>query len=221
MSEQFPKLSKLLEQQFQQGAEKPQSPLGSLFSLYQPPLGNANNPWPQAINAIANLPVKRKVFVSYHHKGDQFWYNEFIRLFGGKYDILFDNSLQRKIDSDNTDYVDRQIREKHIVGTSITIVLCGAETGKRKYVDWEINSTLHHGHALLGICLPTNPVTIEQKHMTPNRYYTQWANGYAHWIHWTTDPVILKYAIENAITRSTQKSLIDNTALKMTRNLPS
>lgn len=179
----------------------------------QPLQNNIGDALLEMSKAMSKIPAKRKVFVSYHHKGDQRWYDEFSRLFCDTYEVFYDNSLQRKIDSDNTDYVDRQIREKNIIGTSITIVLCGAETSKRKYVDWEINSTLHHKHALLGICLPTNKNSI-----VPSRYYSNWQTGYAHWINWTADQVVLRYAIENAIIRSINKSLIDNSAIKMIRN---
>jgi len=68
-------------------------------------------------------PVKRKVFISYHHTNDQYYYNEFSRLFSQTFDIFHDNSLDRKIDSTNAVYVNRKIREDHIVGSSITIVL--------------------------------------------------------------------------------------------------
>ncbi len=87
--------------------------------------------------------TRRKVFISYHHRGDQEWSNRFTKLFAEHYEIFYDNSLDGRIRSDDPEYIHRAIREDHIVGSSITIVLCGAETWKRKYVDWEIHSTLH------------------------------------------------------------------------------
>lgn len=171
-------------------------------------------------DVLRQLTTKRRVFVSYHHANDQWYYDRFNGLFSGTYDILYDNSVQRKYDSENTDYVDRCIREEHIKGTSITIVLCGAETWKRKYVDWEIYATLHHQHALLGVKLPTALVTPDFKAVVPGRFHTNLQKGYAHWIDWTEDAGILKTAIEVAITRSRSKHLIDNNALKLSRNRP-
>ena len=84
------------------------------------------------------LYSKRRVFVSYHHDSDQWYYNEFSGFFAEEYEAIQDNSLDRLIDSYNTDYVIRRIRENHITGTSCTIVLCGPQTRWRKYVDWEI-----------------------------------------------------------------------------------
>jgi len=169
---------------------------------------------------LKNLPVKRKVFVSYHHGNDQYWYDRFSVLFGDTYDIVYDNSLERRIDSDDTAYVDRRIRENYIVGTSITVVLCGAETWKRKYLDWETYATLYCEHALLGICLPTALDTIDGKKRAPDRFVDNWNTGYAHWMHWSEDPIVVKTAIEEAVRKSASKQLINNSRLKFTRNLP-
>ncbi|HOP81030.1 MAG TPA: TIR domain-containing protein, partial [Armatimonadota bacterium] len=139
---------------------------------------------------LKNLVAKRKVFVSYHHGNDQYWYDRFSGLFSDTYDIVYNKSLERRIDSDDPAYVDRRIRENYIVGTSITIVLCGAETWKRKYVDWEIYATLYCEHALLGICLPTALDTGNGKR-APDRFVENWKTGYAHWMHWSEDPIIL------------------------------
>jgi len=46
-------------------------------------------------------------------------------------DIFTDKSLERRIDSEDADYLRRTIRENNISGSSLTIVLCGAETWKR------------------------------------------------------------------------------------------
>ena len=71
--------------------------------------------------------VKRKVFVSYHHRGDQAYYDAFSQAFHDTYEVITDNSLEREVDSDNVDYVMRRIRENHITGSSCTIVLVGGE----------------------------------------------------------------------------------------------
>ena len=82
--------------------------------------------------------IRRKVFVSYHHDLDQAYYDRFSALFCGVYDILQDRSLDRRIGSEEAEYVMRRIREDYLRGSSVTIVLCGRETPWRKYVDWEI-----------------------------------------------------------------------------------
>lgn len=163
--------------------------------------------------------TKRKVFISYHHRGDQKWFDEFTRLFSERYEIFFDNSLDGRIRSDDPEYINRKIREENIFGTSITMVLCGEETGKRKYVDWEIHSTLHHGHALMGIALPTATRGDQNRIIVPDRLRENIESGYAHWVSWNTDPQTLQMAIENAIQRSEDKSKVRNDREKMQRNL--
>ena len=125
----------------------------------------------------------------------------------------------RMMDSDDPDYINRKIREDYIYGSSITIVLCGSETHKRRFVDWEIYSTLHYEHALLGILLPTALKTIDSKVIVPFRLHHNLQSGYAYHIDWPTNAEGLKTAIETAIERSQLTKSIDNSAPKMTRNL--
>lgn len=164
-------------------------------------------------------PPKRKVFVSYHHELDQGWYDEFDRKFCGSLDLLTNRSLQEPVDSDKLDYVHRAIREKNMSGTSITIVLCGAETWKRKCVDWEIGSTLNMDHALLGIGLPTVARQGAGGAHVPDRLLVNYQSGYAPWLSCPFDGNQLLAAIEDAITRSRICSC-DNSLRFMTRNRP-
>jgi len=157
--------------------------------------------------------------VSYHHGGDQHYYEAFSAQFHDYYDVVYDNSLDRVIDSENTDYVLQRIRDDFITGTSCTIVLVGAETHRRKYVDWEIKATLDKEHALIGLCLPTARMTADNKAIVPDRLYDNIASNFALWVNWgqTADNVgaLQKYVAE-ARNRST--SLINNSREKMARN---
>ena len=163
-------------------------------------------------------PAKRKVFISYHHGEDQKWFDYFTALFGDLFAIFYDQSLDGSIRSNDPEYVNRTIREDFIDGSSITIVLCGSLTGKRKYVDWEIHSTLHRRHALLGIALPTAVVAANGRIVVPDRLHANLQSGYAYWMQWTEDPGTLHGGIETAIQRSANSGLIDNSQPKMTRN---
>ena len=78
-------------------------------------------------------------------------------VFADDYEVIQDNSVEREIDSNDAEYVTRRIREDFITGSSCTVVLCGAETPQRKFVDWEIKATLDKEHGLIGINLPTIP----------------------------------------------------------------
>jgi hypothetical protein len=167
--------------------------------------------------AALNAPKRRKVFVSYHHGGDQWFYDEFSRVFHDRWETLFDNSLERQIDSDDTRYVMQRIRDNHITGTSCTIVLIGAKTHERKYVDWEIKATLDKQHGLLGVVLPNHSKTHDGKIIVPDRFCSNVNSGFAaylHWAHLTED--VLKSAVDVAAAKPT--TLIDNTWPMKSRN---
>lgn len=167
--------------------------------------------------------TKRKVFVSYHHAGDQSYCDWFRTNLGEELDLFTDRSLDEPVRSNDAEYINRRIREDYILGSSATIVLCGSETYKRKYVDWEIHSTLHYKHALLGIALPTAVRGNENKIIVPNRLHENIQSGYAHWVNWDQNwllyPSSLKTALDVAIQRSSNTHLIRNSPEKMARNL--
>jgi len=162
-------------------------------------------------------PVRRKIFVSYHHGGDQGYYDAFSKAFHDQYEAVFDNSLERAYDSDDVTYVMRRIRENHIHGTSCTIVLCGAQTADRKYVDWELKATLDKEHGVVGLQLPSLPVAPNGTVRVPERLAENISSGYAVWTHWnqlTLDN--LNSAVEMAISR--ERWRISNTRAMRQRN---
>jgi hypothetical protein len=170
-----------------------------------------------AILAALNKPPRRKVFVSYHHGVDQAYYNEFSRFFHDQFEAVFDNSLERRIDSENVDYVMQRIRDNHVTGTSCTIVLIGAQSHLRKYVDWEIKATLAKQHGLIGIALPAHALSQYGKVLVPDRYADNYNSGYAVWTHWNGLTVQrFTHLLETAIAKP--KVLIDNSRAMRQRN---
>lgn len=174
-------------------------------------------------NSLAGLaaalykPPRRKVFISYHHGGDQAYYNEFSTFFHDQFEAVFDNSLERKIDSDNVDYVMQRIRDNHLTGTSCTILLIGAQTYQRKYVDWEIKATLAKQHGLLGIVLPTHVQNQSGQIVVPDRFNDNANSGYAVWTHWQGLTVQgFTQLLETAIAKP--RALIDNSRAMRQRN---
>lgn len=147
--------------------------------------GYYGNPNMNSLAALMKPPTRRKIFVSYHHGGDQAHYDEFSRFFHDQYETIRDNSLDRLIQSDDTEYVMRQIREQYLTGTSCTIVLIGAKSHERKYLDWEIKATLDKCHGLVGIVLPTHVKNPLGEIVVPDRFLDNHKSGYAVWAHWT------------------------------------
>lgn len=167
---------------------------------------------------LYNPRTRRKVFVSYHHHGDQHFYDAFANHFGERLELFYDNSLERRIDSNDVTYIMRRIRENHLHGSSCTIVLCGRETYRRKYVDWEIQASLAQQMGVVGIMLPTIE-WIGQGTNKPSRLQRNLDTGYAKWISWETivsQPDKLIEAIE--LANASPKGLIINSAERMLRN---
>ena len=104
---------------------------------------------------------RHKVFISYHHEDDQEWKDRFVR-------IMSDRIVDRSVDIGDivgnnppTEDTLRRIREEHIADATVTVVLIGRRTWQRKYVDWEIGTTLRDTHTnprcgLVGILLPSH-----------------------------------------------------------------
>lgn len=183
---------------------------------------NPTNP-PTLADLMASLSsVKRKVFVSYHHI-DQLAVNSFRTVFGGFLEVFGDKSLTTAFNSTNTEYVYRKIRENHIHGSSVTIVVIGNETWKRKYVDWEINATLLKDHALLGVLIPGITHTVYAdgipRRRIPQRLFDNHESGYAHIIEWPSTATELTNAINHAVNLSKVNSRLKNNSTPlMTRN---
>ncbi len=117
-----------------------------------------------------------------------------------------------------TETIREKIRDEFISKATVTMVLIGKGTWRRKHVDWEIGSSLintrQNGRTgLLGIILPTyycsiflnseptengdyyNPNTI------PPRLYDNIRCGYAKIYSWPSDPSAVKTWIHDAFKR--------------------
>lgn len=113
---------------------------------------------------------RHNVFVSYHHENDQGCRNGFERLFAGSYDIMISKSVQTGDINPNmsTDGIRQKIRDEYLRDSTVTFVLIGAETWKRKHVDWEIGSSIRQTKnnprsGLIGIFLPDHPRLRKKK----------------------------------------------------------
>ncbi len=87
-----------------------------------------------------------KVFISYHHENDQYYKNALVE-FGYQHSIFIDVSVDT---GDIPDYLDDQrireiIRDEYLRDSTVTIVLVGTDTKRRKHVDWEIYSSMYNG----------------------------------------------------------------------------
>lgn len=184
--------------------------------------------------------IRHKVFISYHHtEKDEFYKLEFERK---TQDIIISQAVQfGDYSTDLSDeYVKRLIREDKISNSTVVIVLIGAETYKRKHVDWEIYAGLTDkakGHSgLIGILLPTYYSSFENynlagkgfnKDTLPARFYDNLKTGYAKLYTWQEAfqrVNFRNYNIQNWIEdafwrKDNQPDKINNSRLQLEYNL--
>lgn len=175
--------------------------------------------------------TRRKCFISYHHS-DQDEVDEFVRTFDHDRDVFIARGLGKEmsddiINSDNTDYVMSRIRELYLKDSTVTLVMMGKCTWARRYVDWEIQSSLRSGdtvtpNGILAIKLPSYPKTTGQY---PNRLNSNLKQDdsqedcYARWIEYPARKDTLTNSIEAAFQRRTShKKWIENPRDKFSYN---
>lgn len=98
--------------------------------------------------------MARRTFFSFHFERDHWragqirnsWVTKPDREDAGFWDAATWEEVKKK----NDEEIKKWIR-KQLDGTSVTVVLIGAETNSRKYVDYEIEQSVEKGNGLLGI----------------------------------------------------------------------
>ena len=165
-----------------------------------------------------------KVFVSYYHDEDQEYKDKFEKMCR---DVIVSKSIQSgDIDTDtNTERVMQRIRDEYLKDSTVTVVLIGQHTWQRKYVDWEIYSSLRLTPSklrsgLLVILLPTrqdyNKAEYDYCTVPPRLYYNNLKNNnpepYAYVYQWTNKPSDIQNWIEKAY--SVRDTYIPNLSLE-------
>lgn len=172
----------------------------------------------------STLVSKHKTFISFHHADDM--YKEFLETERSEQADGFISKSVKDGDINpyfSTDYIRQLIRDDFISEATVTLVLVGQGTWRRKYIDWEIASSIratknNSRTGLLGILLPTyssslpygmntsvlkytengiayNPYTI------PPRLYDNIECGFAKIYSWPTSPNDLCQWIDEAFQR--------------------
>lgn len=155
------------------------------------------------------------VFVSYHHANDQSR-ADYLRDTYGSDNTLIDRSLADAYDDKTDDEILALIRTNHLKNSTVTIVLIGSETAKRKWVDWEIYSSLRsYGdrtrNGLLAIYLPTAGET-------PARLQDNLDSGYAVSMKWENISWQLSSKIDEAFNNRDKTDLVSNCRPRRKRN---
>ncbi|MHB1675536.1 MAG: TIR domain-containing protein [Acidobacteriaceae bacterium] len=188
-------------------------------------------------------PVKRHVFISSFH-ADQHEVDSFIFRWGTLESVFTPKALctfynDDLINSNNPEYVMGEIRRRYLLDSSVTILLIGKCTHSRRYVDWELKSSLRCGenvpNGLLAFVLPSaippthgpfGPLEWGQRAwpQLPERLAANWNfndqnNCYARYFVMPTSAEELRQHIEAAVwNRMGRAHLIKNDATMMKYN---
>lgn len=174
---------------------------------------------------------KHRVFVSYYHREDQVYRERFEGLFSDFHGIMVSESVEiGDIDPNlKTETIRQKIRDKYLRDSTVTVVLVGAHTWQRKFVDWEIGSSIRHTEynrrsGLLGILLPTYPRPPDNPnkyyiHTIPPRLHDNIECGYAKIYAWNEDPSTVQSWIHDAfLLRRSAEILPDNSRDSFAKN---
>ncbi len=126
---------------------------------------------------------KRRLFVSFDHD-DTDQVNGFL----GLRQVIdgfefFNHKLDRRINSTDSEYVGRVIRDEYITPASVTVVLIGNRTAQSDWVKWEISESRRLGKGILGIRLKDTNGPIPQG--IPSNAVGDWQpDKFTGWIEW-------------------------------------
>lgn len=176
----------------------------------------------------ADSPVRHKCFLSYHAV-DAEEVLAFVESFG---DYFIPRAIgvseeDPVIESDDKDYIMDRIRSKCLADSTVTIVMVGKCTWARKFVDWEVYSSLRKDkvnrlNGLMAIQLPSgkaaggslpprlsdNVIRVDGKDVGYARYYAYPSSGSA-----------LRNFIQDAFdARQTRDGLIHNSRARKINN---
>lgn len=173
-------------------------------------------------------PTRHKCFVSYH-VDDADEVTRFLERFGHVFipRVIGVTAEDDFVNSDDTDYVMDQISERYLRDSTVSIVMVGQCTWSRRFVDWEIYSSLRPTSArsrngLMAITLPSVANLAGRKpplRVDDNIAGTDGTEGYARWWKYPTSAQQLRRNIETVFGyRTSRAELVDNSRARRLRN---
>lgn len=162
-------------------------------------------------------PARHKCFISYH-AADVDEVTKFIDEFGTEFIAKTVGVTDEDdfIDSQNSDYIMDQIRTRYLGDSTVTIALMGKCTWARRYVDWEIYSSLRDSklskvNGLLAIQLPSGGKLQARINDNVQRNESSMDIGYARWHAYPGSKSELRSLISDAFdARTSRRHLINN-----------
>jgi len=173
--------------------------------------------------------TRHKVFVSYH-AADTDEVKQFLDDFGTEFIAKTVGVTDEDdfIDSEDTGYIMDKIRTKYLGDSSVTLILVGSCTWARRYVDWEVYSSLRSSkhskvNGLLAVQLPSVSGKSVGLQARVNDNIVRDADGkdigYARYHTYPSSKASLRSWIEDAYrARTARASLINNTRARRLRS---
>lgn len=174
----------------------------------------------------ASTPVRHKCFVSFHTP-DIDAVTEFVETYNDVFiprviGVSDSDQFKDPVTSEDEEYIKSQIGAKYLSDSTVTILYVGRCAWARKYIDWELSSSLRNDpvnkrNGLLAIT-PADRST----NSLPSRFadnFTSDDSKYARYYYYPTGAASLRSWIEDAFqAREGRHQLIDNTRALRTYN---
>lgn len=162
--------------------------------------------------------VRHKCFISYHG-ADIDGVTDFVERFNDVFiprvvGVSDSDHFKDPVSSQDEDYIKAAIGSKYLSDSTVTVLYVGRCAWSRKYVDWELSSSLRNDplnkrNGLMAITPPDRSTNT-----LPARFADNWAKDdsrYARYYYYPTTAVALRGWIEDAFrARDTRATLIDN-----------
>jgi hypothetical protein len=136
---------------------------------------------PEGSRTAAASPVRHKVFVSYHAVDAQ----EVLKFVENNTDVFIPRAIGMEedgsdiIDSTDVAYIRQAIKSRYLRDSTVTLVAIGSCTWARKFVDWEIYSSLRSDPKPSGLLAVQLPSIEGSKPPIPERLSKNVSSGYA------------------------------------------
>ncbi len=180
-----------------------------------------------ATRAGTARPVRHKCFIT-HHGADIDAVSAFVETYAEVFiprviGVSDSDHFQDPVSSRDEEYIKSQIGSKYLSESTVTILFVGQCTWARKFVDWELSSTLKDGtvNKRNGLMAITPPDRFENT--LPTRFSDNWSGSekYARYYYYPTSAGELRSWIEDAYqARTSRAHLINNSRALRRINTP-
>lgn len=163
-------------------------------------------------------PVRHKCFITYHG-ADIDAVTTFVEAFNDVFiprvvGVSQSDEFKDPISSDDEDYIKSQIGAKYLSDSTVTILYVGNCTWSRKFVDWELSSTLRNDPVNKRNGLLAITPADRQTFTVPERFADNWdaaGSRYARWYYYPSSGSELRGCIQDAFdARSSRAETIVN-----------